>query len=69
MIRSHFIALVLRRACWNFQQLPSFENYGRKIRQEKIVATLTDELPAQMSLVELSMQLYNIVQQQPFQIL
>ena len=26
IFRNHFIAMVLRRACRNFQQLPSFEN-------------------------------------------
>lgn len=54
IFRSHFIALVPRRACWNFQQLPSFENYIREIRQDKTGAIMTDEQPAPLALVELS---------------
>ena len=47
------MALVLCRACWNFQLLPSFENYDWEIHQDKIVALITDELPAALALVEL----------------
>ena len=54
IIRSPFIAFVLRRACWNFQQLPSFENYGWEFSQNKIVAIMADELPDPLALVELS---------------
>ena len=42
---SDFIAVVPRRDSWNFQQLPSFD---------KIVALMTDKLPAPLALVESS---------------
>ena len=51
---SHFITLVLRRACWIFQQLLWIENYNWEICQYKIVAIMTDKVPAPLSLVELS---------------
>ena len=54
IFRSHFISMVLCRACWNFQELPSLENYGWEIRQNKIVAIMTDELPDPLALVEFS---------------
>ena len=54
IFRSHFIALVLKRACLNFQQLPSFENYGWEIVNVNIMPIMTDELPAPLALVELS---------------
>ena len=37
---SHFITLVLRRACCNFQQLLWIENYNWEICQDKIVAIM-----------------------------
>ena len=57
IFRSHFIVLVLHRACWNFQQLPSLKDYDGEIRQDKIVAIMTDKLPAPLTLAE-----YAIVQ-------
>ena len=54
IFHSHFIALVLCRDCWNFQQFSSFKNYDWKIHQSKIVAITTNNLPSPLALVELS---------------
>ena len=55
IFRSHFVTLVLRRSCINLQQLPPFENYGWENVDGKISAIMTDDLPAPLALIELSM--------------
>ena len=54
VFRSHFVTLVLRRSINPLQNLPSPLNYGWEIIEDSLVPTMTDELPAPLALIELS---------------
>ena len=54
VFRSHYVTLVLRRACMNLQRLLSFESYGWETMNDRIVPIMTEELPAPIALIELS---------------
>jgi len=54
IFRSHYVTLVLRRARINKQSLPSYEGFGWELSNECIVPIMTDELPAPIALIELS---------------
>lgn len=55
IFRAHYVALVLKRCCEPFQNLPDATGYGWEIENETLVPILTDELPAPTGLIELSM--------------
>ena len=54
IFRSHFICLVLKRSHISKQNLPLPQNYGWELNGESLDPILTDNLPAPLGLIELS---------------
>ena len=54
IFRSHFICLVLKRSHMAIQNLPPPQNYGWELNGESLDPILTDNLPAPLGLIELS---------------
>ena len=54
IFRSHFVTLVLRRANIPVQNLPQPEKYGWERRGNALMPIMTDNLPAPMAMIELS---------------
>ena len=54
VFRSHFFTLVLRRSLVALQNLPNPLNYGWEMINNTISPIMTDELPAPLALIELS---------------
>jgi hypothetical protein len=54
IFRRHFVTLVLRRAHLSMQTLPSPTGYGWQTEADSLAAIMTDNLPAPLALIELS---------------
>lgn len=54
IFRSHFVTLVLKRATWSMQNLPAPEGYGWEREGETLIPIMTDNLPAPLATIELS---------------
>lgn len=54
IFRSHYVSLVLRRACQPLQNLPSPDINGWKRQNDALTPIMTDNLPAPMAMIELS---------------
>ena len=55
IFRCHYVALVLKKCCVTMQCLPDPTGYGWEVEGDKLVPIMTDDLPAHVGLVELSM--------------
>ena len=55
IFRSHYVCMVLKRAHLPYQQLPNPENYGWELNGDSLDPIMTDNLPAPIALIELSM--------------
>lgn len=54
IFRCHYVALVLRRSLQTIQDLPSQLNFGWESSGNAYTPIMTDELPAPLALIELS---------------
>ena len=54
IFRSHFVCMVLKRAHLPIQNLPSPEGYGWELNGNSLDPIMTDNLPAPIGLIELS---------------
>ena len=54
IFHSHYVTLTLECAVVSKQKLPSFLNYGWEIVKNNITPVMTDNLPALLALLELS---------------
>ncbi|MEO0688203.1 MAG: hypothetical protein AAFY76_24880 [Cyanobacteria bacterium J06649_11] len=55
VFRSHYIALVFKSCFKSIQNLPDPNGFGWELEDDHLVAITTDELPAPIGLIELSM--------------
>ncbi|XP_066928999.1 uncharacterized protein [Clytia hemisphaerica] len=55
IFRAHFVCMVLKRSHHPFQQLPDPLGYGWELNGTSIDSIMTDNLPAPIALIELSM--------------
>lgn len=55
IFRSHYVALVFKSCFKSKQQLPEPTGFGWELEDDRLVAITTDELPAPIGLIELSM--------------
>ena len=55
IFRSHYVCIVLKRAHLPYQQLPIPENYGWELNGDSLDPIMTDNIPAPIVLIELSM--------------
>ena len=54
IFRKHYICLMLKRSNVSMQHLPPTQNYGWELIGDSLDAMLTDNLPAPLALIELS---------------
>ena len=54
IFRSHYITLVLKRSSLTHQSLPVPENFGWEKENDSLIPIMTDNLPAPLAMIELS---------------